>query len=432
MTRLGTVALALVACAAPLAPANAALAADVTPTSTADPAPTSTADPAPSDSATAAPTAAPAETTTTAAPSPGTVSLAGASLGIRTVDLSGSTAALTGVALGLPDGAGIAVYRASGNGPWTRQVVVPVRQGGWSASVTGLPAGPHRFVVVSDGTALGTGLPATTDAVTQLGLVSSAVTRTLDRGALRTATTPVPPPAPKPPVTPPPPLTPPPTVTITAPASVLATATTQTVAGVASPGTASVRLQRLVGSTWTDAATVRPAANGSFSWSSGLGVNTLASLTVRAVATDARGVTGTSAPVTIARVLPADQVRLTDAQARGIVTWLGVPVKSSGGCANRHVSSCTSLDTMTTGVVRQIATLKRASSCAMTITGGTETGHATGTYSHFNGYKVDLAMSSCLTAYIRAHATPIGGSKWYRTPTTYFNEVSHWDLTVKS
>ena len=36
----------------------------------------------------------------------------------------------------------------------------------------------------------------------------------------------------------------------------------------------------------------------------------------------------------------------------------------------------------------------------MTITGGTETGHASGTYSHWTGFKVDIAFSTCIGNYI--------------------------------
>ena len=46
-------------------------------------------------------------------------------------------------------------------------------------------------------------------------------------------------------------------------------------------------------------------------------------------------------------------------------------------------------------------TLKRSSDCTINITGGTEVGHAGGTYSHFNGYKLDFSPYSCLGSYIR-------------------------------
>ena len=35
------------------------------------------------------------------------------------------------------------------------------------------------------------------------------------------------------------------------------------------------------------------------------------------------------------------------------------------------------------------------------VDGGTETGHAYGTYSHWNGYKLDFALSTCINNYVR-------------------------------
>lgn len=43
----------------------------------------------------------------------------------------------------------------------------------------------------------------------------------------------------------------------------------------------------------------------------------------------------------------------------------------------------------------------------MTITGGTEKGHADGTYSHWNGYKLDFAKTSGLKSYITDTFTKI-------------------------
>ncbi len=45
------------------------------------------------------------------------------------------------------------------------------------------------------------------------------------------------------------------------------------------------------------------------------------------------------------------------------------------------------LDRINSGTVSTIITLKNASGCAINITGGTEVGHASGTYSHYNGYR---------------------------------------------
>lgn len=64
-------------------------------------------------------------------------------------------------------------------------------------------------------------------------------------------------------------------------------------------------------------------------------------------------------------------------------------------------SRCTSLDQINSGTVDGIVTLKNASKCSIVITGGTETGHASGTYSHWNGYKLDISLNSCIDAYVK-------------------------------
>jgi hypothetical protein len=75
-------------------------------------------------------------------------------------------------------------------------------------------------------------------------------------------------------------------------------------------------------------------------------------------------------------------------------------------------------------------TFKSASGCALTITGGTETGHASGTYSHWNGYKVDYRLSSCVTNYIKSRFSSIGGNKWKSNAgNIYYLESNHWDVT---
>jgi len=62
-------------------------------------------------------------------------------------------------------------------------------------------------------------------------------------------------------------------------------------------------------------------------------------------------------------------------------------------------------------------------------------GHASGTYSHWNGYKVDISRSTCNDNRIRGTYTYIGlrgdGAPMYKSPAgnIYANEGSHWDIT---
>ncbi|MDA0633383.1 hypothetical protein OUY22_08130 [Nonomuraea sp. MCN248] len=120
--------------------------------------------------------------------------------------------------------------------------------------------------------------------------------------------------------------------------------------------------------------------------------------------------------------------------------WLkeaGLRLTSSGGCTNRHVRHCTSLDAVRTATVQRVVTLKRRSGCPVTITGGTETGHAPGAYSHGSGHKLDIGHNACIDRYIKKIADPAGtrgdGARLYRSPsgTVYADEGDHWDILFR-
>lgn len=129
-------------------------------------------------------------------------------------------------------------------------------------------------------------------------------------------------------------------------------------------------------------------------------------------------------------------VKLSDATARSRVTAAGIAVVSSGNCTNRNISTCTSLEQVNSGTIDGIITLKNASGCALTITGGTETGHASGTYSHWNGYKLDISKTSCIGTYITTRFTRISnrgdGAPRYQSAAgnIYADEywANHWDI----
>ena len=73
---------------------------------------------------------------------------------------------------------------------------------------------------------------------------------------------------------------------------------------------------------------------------------------------------------------------VTQAQAEAAFQSAGITWSSSGGCTDRNNPTCTSFDQLNLATVQGAQTLKSASGCALNITGGTETGHAGGTYSH--------------------------------------------------
>lgn len=126
--------------------------------------------------------------------------------------------------------------------------------------------------------------------------------------------------------------------------------------------------------------------------------------------------------------------KLTHTQATAKLSAAGITWSSSGGCSNRNVSTCTSFDQINSTTIDGVITLKRSSGCAVNITGGTETGHASGTYSHWNGYKVDISLYSCVSSYITntfAYAgTRSDGAALYRSGAgnLYAKEGSHWDI----
>lgn len=128
--------------------------------------------------------------------------------------------------------------------------------------------------------------------------------------------------------------------------------------------------------------------------------------------------------------------KLTQSQAASQLSGAGVTWSSSGGCTDRSNSTCTSLGQINSGTVNAIITLKQASSCAINITGGTEVGHVSGTYSHYNGYKVDISHNSCIDGYIHNSFTRIadrgdGYPQWQAASgNLYCDEGNHWDITI--
>lgn len=130
--------------------------------------------------------------------------------------------------------------------------------------------------------------------------------------------------------------------------------------------------------------------------------------------------------------------KLTDAQAASQLSAAGISRISTGGCTDRNVGTCTSYEQINQESVSGIITFKNASGCAVTITGGTETGHASGTYSHWNGYKIDIRPTDCVSNHITSTYTYSGtrgdGAALYTAPSgnVYARESSHWDITFYS
>jgi hypothetical protein len=122
---------------------------------------------------------------------------------------------------------------------------------------------------------------------------------------------------------------------------------------------------------------------------------------------------------------------LTDASARRRMSNVGISVNAS--------QPQTSLEGIREATLVELVWLvSKVPSGSIVITGGTEStgGHADGTYSHANGYKVDLRLNSALDSYIENNFRrdgSVGGYPAYRSPNggLYVKEGNHWDVLVR-
>jgi hypothetical protein len=133
--------------------------------------------------------------------------------------------------------------------------------------------------------------------------------------------------------------------------------------------------------------------------------------------------------------LASPSAAVSQASAEAQFSAAGIGWTSSGGCTNPDIPTCTSFEGIRQATIDGGITLTNASGCALTITGGTETGHAGGTYSHANGYKLDFSRTSCLTSWVHGTYTYIGvrsdGAPMYEAASgnIYADEGNHWDVT---
>jgi hypothetical protein len=127
--------------------------------------------------------------------------------------------------------------------------------------------------------------------------------------------------------------------------------------------------------------------------------------------------------------------KLSQSAAASQLAGAGITHSSSGGCTTRSNSTCTSYEQINQTTVSGAITLHNASGCALNITGGTEVGHASGTYSHYNGYKIDVTKTTCVGNYIKntfayAGLRGDGYPQWKAASgNLYCDEGSHWDIT---
>ncbi|CAF4204769.1 unnamed protein product [Rotaria magnacalcarata] len=124
----------------------------------------------------------------------------------------------------------------------------------------------------------------------------------------------------------------------------------------------------------------------------------------------------------------------THSAALSEIESVGIQISSSGGCSNRTMPKCTSLEQINCNAIRCLKVLKDSSRCRITVTGGTEVGHAAGTLSHYNGYKIDISLNKCINSYITSKFRSFGkrgdGAALYKASNgnIYAEERNHWDI----
>ena len=127
----------------------------------------------------------------------------------------------------------------------------------------------------------------------------------------------------------------------------------------------------------------------------------------------------------------APLAKLSHSQAASQLSGAGISITSSGGCSDRNKPNCTSLDQVNSATIQGAITLKGASGCALTVTGGTETGHARRHLQPLERLQARLPHDE-LRDQLR-HRTPsppsveASGSPARGTSTS--DEGNHWDVT---
>lgn len=139
---------------------------------------------------------------------------------------------------------------------------------------------------------------------------------------------------------------------------------------------------------------------------------------------------------------------LTHSQAVNMLRSGGITqIRSTGGCSDKNVPTCTSLDGIRRGSIQGLIDFKSKcdavkGDCTIAITGGTETGHSGGTYSHSNGHKIDISWSfgggdNFAGQFIKSNFTPTTtrgtwGEAYVDPATGYLyvlhGPVLHWDI----
>ncbi|MFC5185863.1 hypothetical protein [Actinomadura harenae] len=129
-------------------------------------------------------------------------------------------------------------------------------------------------------------------------------------------------------------------------------------------------------------------------------------------------------------------IRLSQGTAERMLFAHHIRWRSNGHCENRANPSCTSFQGLLHGSLDDLFAFARLSRCPLTVSGGTERGHARGRLSHGTGHKLDVMPTRCLDRFIPRRFRYIGlrgdGAELYRSHTgdVFAREPSHWDILM--
>jgi len=131
--------------------------------------------------------------------------------------------------------------------------------------------------------------------------------------------------------------------------------------------------------------------------------------------------------------------KLTHEQAMQRLTDASISVYSSGNSSDRNNPNATSLQGVQENTINGIVNFREASGKNIVITGGTETGHAQGSQSHSEGYKLDIRVTPGLSEWIQNNFEYVrdrnNGDPVYRDSLgnefTFERSRNHWDITFR-
>ncbi|CAF1050254.1 unnamed protein product [Rotaria sordida] len=126
-------------------------------------------------------------------------------------------------------------------------------------------------------------------------------------------------------------------------------------------------------------------------------------------------------------VIDLTDCKMTHTEAVAQVILMGVQMPSDSECGGETTIACVSLEQINCDSIGCLRQLKMNSQCDITITAGTETNDE-------DGYKIGIALDSCIDTYIsntfQNVEEPTGGTTQYvaTNGNTFTKETDHWSI----